>query len=114
MSCSTVGTGGGKTVAFTLALSMDEEPIASPILLLSSLMVEQMENASISTIAVCKDRYESMDVKRAKTRKGRLEEAYLTLYANTPACLRKVSDKCFNNNKKVNDWLFHRTIYSSP
>lgn len=62
MSCSTVlGTGDGKTVAFTLALSMDKEPIASPILPLSSLMVEQMENASISTIAVCKDQSAEID-----------------------------------------------------
>lgn len=61
MSCSTVGTGGGKTVAFTLALSMDKEPIASPILPLSSLMVEKMENALISTIAVCKDQSARID-----------------------------------------------------
>lgn len=73
MSCSTVGTGGGKTVAFTLALSMDEKPIASPILPLSSLMVEQMENALISTIAVCKDRYQSARIdgcKKGQDEKG--------------------------------------------
>lgn len=75
MSCSTVGTGGGKTVAFkfTLALLMDKEPIASPILPLSSLMVEQMENASISTIAVCKDRYQSTRIdgcKKGQDEKG--------------------------------------------
>lgn len=68
-----VGTGSGETVAFTLALSMDKEPIASPILPLSSLMVEQMENALISTIAVCKDRYQSARIdgcKKGQDEKG--------------------------------------------
>lgn len=75
MSCSTVtvGTGSGETVAFTLALSMDKKPISSPILPLSSLMVEQMENALISTIAVCKDRYQSTRIdgyKKGQDEKG--------------------------------------------
>lgn len=68
-----IGTGSGETVAFTLALSMDKEPIASPILPLSSLMVEQMENTLISTIAVCKDRYQSTRIdgcKKGQDEKG--------------------------------------------
>lgn len=38
--------------------------------------------------------------KKIKTRDERLEEAYLTLYANTSSCLRKVWDKYFDNQKK--------------
>lgn len=53
-----VGTGSGKTLAFTLALVWDPEDIAIVVCPLSSLMIEQMENAPISTIAVCKETFE--------------------------------------------------------
>lgn len=38
--------------------------------------------------------------KRAKSSNERLEDAYLTLYANTSSCLRKVWNKYFDNEKK--------------
>lgn len=38
--------------------------------------------------------------KKTKTRDERLEDAYLTLYAYTSSCLRKVWDKYFDNKKK--------------
>lgn len=38
--------------------------------------------------------------KRAKPRNERLEDAYLTLYANISSCLRKVWNKYFENQRK--------------
>lgn len=38
--------------------------------------------------------------KKSQTSVERLEIAYLTLYANTSSCLRKVWDKYFGNDKK--------------
>ena len=48
-----VGTGSGKTLAFSLASVMDREEIIVIISPLSSLMIEQMDNAPISTVAIC-------------------------------------------------------------
>lgn len=53
-----VGTGSGKTLAFTLALVFDKEDIAIVISPLTSLMIEQMENAPISTLAVCGETFQ--------------------------------------------------------
>lgn len=53
-----VGTGSGKTLAFSLALLLDKKAIAISVCPLSSLMIEQMENARISTIAVCQETFD--------------------------------------------------------
>ena len=50
-----VGTGSGKTLAFSLASVMDREEIIVIISPLSSLMIEQMDNALISTVAICRE-----------------------------------------------------------
>ena len=51
-----VSTGSVKTLAFSLALVMDkEEIIVFMISPLSSLMIEQMDNAPISTVAICRE-----------------------------------------------------------
>ena len=50
-----VGTGSGKTLAFSLASVLNKEDIIIIISPLSSLMIEQMENAPISTIAICSE-----------------------------------------------------------
>ena len=50
-----VGTGSGKTLAFSLASVMDREEIIVIISPLSSLMIEQMDNAPISTVAICRE-----------------------------------------------------------
>ena len=50
-----VGTGSGKTLAFSLASVMDKDDVTIIVSPLSSLMIEQMENAPISTIAICSE-----------------------------------------------------------
>ena len=50
-----VGTGSGKTLAFTMASVMNKDDIIIIVSPLSSLMIEQMENAPISTIAICRE-----------------------------------------------------------
>ena len=50
-----VSTGSVKTLAFSLVLVMDKEEIIVFISLLSSLMIEQMDNAPISTVAICRE-----------------------------------------------------------
>ena len=50
-----VGTGSGKTLAFSLASVMDKKEIIVIISPLSSLMIEQMDNAPISTVAICRE-----------------------------------------------------------
>ena len=50
-----VGTGSGKTLDFSLASVMDKEEIFDIISPLSSLMIEQMDNAPISTVAICRE-----------------------------------------------------------
>ena len=51
-----VSTGSVKTLAFSLALMvMDKEEIIVFISPLSSLMIEQMDNAPISTVAICRE-----------------------------------------------------------
>ena len=50
-----VGTGSGKTLAFSLASVMDREEIIVIISPLSSPMIEQMDNALISTVAICRE-----------------------------------------------------------
>ena len=49
-----VGTGSGKTLDFSLTSVMDKEEIVDIISPLSSLMIEQMDNAPISTVAICR------------------------------------------------------------
>ena len=50
-----VSTGSVKTLAFSLALVMDKEEIIVFISPLSSIMIEQMDNAPISTVAICRE-----------------------------------------------------------
>ena len=50
-----VGTGSGKALDFSLASVMDKEEIVDIISPLSSLMIEQMDNAPISTVAICRE-----------------------------------------------------------
>ena len=52
-----VGTGSGKTLAFSLASVMNKEEIIVIVSPLSSLMIEQMENAPISTVAICRETF---------------------------------------------------------
>ena len=50
-----VGTGSGKTLAFSLVSVMNKDDIIIIVSPLSSLMIEQMKNAPISTIAICSE-----------------------------------------------------------
>ena len=50
-----VGTGSGKALDFSLELVIDKEEIVDIISSLSSLMIEQMDNALISTVAICRE-----------------------------------------------------------
>ena len=45
----------GIRCVFSLASVMDKEEIVDIISLLSSLMIEQMDNALISTVAICRE-----------------------------------------------------------
>ena len=52
-----VGTGSGKTLAFSLVSVMNKDDIIIIVSPLSSLMIEQMENAPISTVAICRETF---------------------------------------------------------
>ncbi|KAJ7869594.1 P-loop containing nucleoside triphosphate hydrolase protein [Mycena olivaceomarginata] len=50
-----VGTGGGKTLCFTLPLLLEATDIAMIVSPLSALMIDQAQSSKVSTVAVCSE-----------------------------------------------------------